>query len=40
MDEVIYTGEKTPDEVKKELNKLLNQFLRELNTKKEGVNED
>lgn len=40
MDKVIYTGEKTVDEVKKELNKLLNEFLREMNAKKEGANED
>ncbi|SHK62502.1 hypothetical protein [Paramaledivibacter caminithermalis] len=37
MDKIIYTGQITEEELKKELNKLLNQFLRELsdNNKKE-----
>lgn len=37
LDEIIYTGQITEEELKKELNKLLNQFLRELNDKKEGA---
>lgn len=40
LDEIIYTGQVTEEELKKELNKLLNQFLRELNDKKEGAQED
>lgn len=40
LDEIIYTGQITNDELKKELNKLLNQFLRELNNKEEGPTEN
>lgn len=40
LDEVIYTGKITEEELKKEINKLLNQFLRELeNNKKEEAYE-